>query len=95
MTPTEAMEAKIEVLTYAVQSLCLQLGGRLTRQQFAERMGVHRNTLSNNARARPLYGQAWEGWEVAALRGDGLGDPAPAPGVGASSLTAICSAVGL
>ncbi len=47
MTTTEAMEAKIEVLTYAVQSLCLQLGGRLTRQQFAERMGVHRNTLSN------------------------------------------------
>lgn len=30
---------------------------------------------------------------MAALRGDGLGDPAPAPGVGASSLTAICSAV--
>lgn len=47
MTTTEAMEAKIEVLTYAVQSLCSQLGGRLTRQQFAERMGVHRNTLSN------------------------------------------------
>lgn len=47
MTTTEAMEAKIEVLTYAVQYLCLQLCGRLTRQQFAERMGVHRNTLSN------------------------------------------------
>ncbi len=64
MTPTEAMEAKIEVLTYAVQSLCLQLAGRLTRQQFAERMGVHRNTLINmlarhRSMARPGKDGKW------------------------------------
>ena len=43
----ESMKGQIEVLTHAVQSLCKQQGGRLTRQQLADRMGVHRNTVAN------------------------------------------------
>lgn len=36
---------RIDQLTQAVQSLCTIAGARLTRQQLADRWGIHRNTL--------------------------------------------------
>lgn len=38
---------RIDALTSAVQLLAASMGQRLTRAQLAERMGVHRNTISN------------------------------------------------
>lgn len=36
----------MQVMASALQTLCTQAGARLTRQQLAERLGVHRNTLA-------------------------------------------------
>ena len=41
------LSAKIDILTGVVRALCNQSGARITRQQLAERLGVHRNTLAN------------------------------------------------
>lgn len=41
------LSTKIEILTGAVQALCNQSGARISRQQLAERLGVHRNTVAN------------------------------------------------
>jgi len=41
------LTVKIDVLTDAVRMLCSQHGTRITRQQLADRLGVHRNTLTN------------------------------------------------
>ena len=41
------LSAKIDALTGAVKALCNQSGARISRTQLAERLGVHRNTLTN------------------------------------------------
>lgn len=41
----ETMQAKLDTLVQVVTTLCAQQGSRLNRQQFADRLGVHRNTL--------------------------------------------------
>lgn len=41
------LSAKIEILTGAVRTLCNQSGARINRQQLADRLGVHRNTVAN------------------------------------------------
>lgn len=41
----EDLKAQVDTLVYAVKALCVQHGGRLNRQQFADRLGIHRNTL--------------------------------------------------
>ncbi|MDR0216119.1 MAG: hypothetical protein LBJ15_19275 [Comamonas sp.] len=41
------LSAKIEILTGAVRALCNQAGARIGRQQLADRLGVHRNTVAN------------------------------------------------
>jgi len=41
------LEATVSRLHAAVQALCQQHGARLTKQQLAERLGVHRNTLAS------------------------------------------------
>ncbi|GAB2468024.1 hypothetical protein GCM10027082_19480 [Comamonas humi] len=63
----ESMKDQIEVLTHAVKCLCTQQGGRLTRQQMADRLGIHRNTLSNMlARDRSMPRPGKEGkWLLA------------------------------
>lgn len=42
-----ALSAKIEALTDAVRMLCVQQGAHLNKQQLADRLGVHRNTITN------------------------------------------------
>lgn len=44
-TINESLLNKVDTLAYAVKALCVQHGGRLNRQQFADRLGIHRNTL--------------------------------------------------
>lgn len=39
------LQAQVDTLVHAVRVLCVQNGGRLNRQQFADRLGIHRNTL--------------------------------------------------
>ena len=41
------LEATVNRLINAVQTLCQQQGARLSKRQLAERLGVHRNTLAN------------------------------------------------
>ena len=41
------LSAKIEALTDVVRMLCVQQGARLNKQQLADRLGVHRNTVTN------------------------------------------------
>lgn len=43
----EALIQQVRILSTAVQMLCTQNGTRLNVQQFAERLGIHRNTLAN------------------------------------------------
>lgn len=46
--PSEISMLKTHILnmTSALQILCSQSGARLNRTQFAERLGIHRNTLA-------------------------------------------------
>lgn len=46
MTDTAILE-KIDLMTSAIKIMAVTLGTRLTRDQLAERLGVHRNTLRN------------------------------------------------
>lgn len=46
-TQIAELSAKIDVLTGVVRALCNQSGARITRTQLAERLGVHRNTITN------------------------------------------------
>lgn len=41
------LESKVDILIDVVRSLCNQSGTRITRQQLADRLKVHRNTLAN------------------------------------------------
>lgn len=41
----EGLQSQVDTLVHAVKTLCIQNGGRLNRQQFADRLGIHRNTL--------------------------------------------------
>lgn len=53
------LSAKIEALTDVVRMLCVQQGARLNKQQLADRLGVHRNTVTNmlkRDRRMPLPG---------------------------------------
>lgn len=45
-TAISALYNQVQILTTAVQALCTQSGKRLNRSQFAERLGIHRNTLN-------------------------------------------------
>lgn len=49
MSDAQALASQVAQLTTSVQSmerlLTTMLGTRLSREQFAERLGVHRNTL--------------------------------------------------
>ncbi|MFG5777967.1 hypothetical protein ACFIQF_12910 [Comamonas sp. J-3] len=40
------LREQLDILTHAVKALSVQHGGRLNRQQFADRLGIHRNTLA-------------------------------------------------
>ena len=42
----EALTQQLRILTTAVQMLCTQSGTRLNVQQLADRLGVHRNTVT-------------------------------------------------
>lgn len=46
MSTTASIEARIDALTQAVMYLATQHGARLTREDLAARLGVHRNTLT-------------------------------------------------
>ena len=41
------LKEQLDILTHAVKALSVQHGGRLNRQQFADRLGIHRNTLKS------------------------------------------------
>ena len=41
------LQASVDRLTNAVASLCQHQGARLSKQQLADRLNVHRNTLNN------------------------------------------------
>lgn len=41
------LQASVDRLTNAVTSLCQHQGTRLSKQQLADRLKVHRNTLNN------------------------------------------------
>lgn len=41
-----ALKQQVAILTSAVQTLCIQQGSRLNRAQLAQRLGIHRNSLS-------------------------------------------------
>lgn len=45
-TLISALHKQVQILTTAVQALCSQSGTRLNRSQFAQRLGIHRNTLA-------------------------------------------------
>lgn len=50
MSDTQAiavLSAQVMRLTEAVTVLCQSQGARISRQQLAERLGVHRNTIGN------------------------------------------------
>lgn len=50
----------MQVMASAIQTLCAQAGARLTRQDLAARLGVHRNTLAArlaNDRTMPRPGK--------------------------------------
>ena len=56
----ESLKNQVEILTHAVKTLCVQHGGRLNRQQLADRLGVHRNhiaTLLSRDRSMPRPGE--------------------------------------
>lgn len=47
MTDTAALLERIDKMASAMQLMATMLGTRLDRGQLAERLGVHRNTLTN------------------------------------------------
>lgn len=47
--------ARIDSLTSAMQLMAQALGTRLTREQLAQRMGVHRNTLRERMARDPQF----------------------------------------
>lgn len=60
----DQMLRSMQVMASALQTLCTQSGARLTRQQFADRLGVHRNTLAarlahDNTMPRPGRDGKW------------------------------------
>jgi DNA-binding XRE family transcriptional regulator len=63
ITPPDKLDQvmrSLQVMASALQAICAQTGARLTRQQLAERLGVHRNTLAArlaNDRTMPRPGK--------------------------------------
>lgn len=50
-----ALAARIDALTSAMALMAQALGTRLTREQLAERLGVHRNTLRERLARDPHF----------------------------------------
>ncbi len=53
MTETAQLIARLDKMTSAVQALAALMGARLSREQMAERLGVHRNTLTTRLATDP------------------------------------------
>lgn len=47
--------ARIDSLTSAMQLMAQALGTRLTREQLAQRLGIHRNTLRERLARDPAF----------------------------------------
>lgn len=55
ITDTHRLAARIDRLTSAVHTLTAMLGARLTREQLAQRLGIHRNTLRMRLQKDPSF----------------------------------------
>jgi len=55
MQPDAALLARIDSLTSAMQLMAQALGTRLTREQLAQRLGIHRNTLRERMARDALF----------------------------------------
>lgn len=55
MQADAALLARIDSLTSAMQLMAQALGTRLTREQLAQRLGIHRNTLRERLARDPAF----------------------------------------
>lgn len=53
MTEAAMMAERLDKMASAVRMMAVALGARLTREQMAERLGIHRNTLATRLATDP------------------------------------------